>query len=60
MPMRSVVPSEHQQQLVEALVRSGRDQNASEVLRVGLHLIEVSSGAKTPSSARVFDRGTCD
>ncbi len=40
MPTRNVVLSEHQQQLVEALVQSGRYQNASEVLRAGLRLIE--------------------
>ena len=40
MPTRNVVLSEHQQQLVEALVQSGRYQNASEVLRDGLRLIE--------------------
>lgn len=40
MPTRNVVLSESQQQLVESLVRSGRYQNASEVLRDGLRLIE--------------------
>lgn len=40
MPTRNVVLSEHQQQLVESLVQSGRYQNASEVLRDGLRLIE--------------------
>jgi len=40
MPTRNVVLSEHQQQLVEKLVQAGRDQNASEVLREGLRLIE--------------------
>ncbi len=40
MPTRNVVLSEHQQRLVEALVQSGRYQNASEVLREGLRLIE--------------------
>ncbi len=40
MPTRNVVLSERQQQLVEALVQSGRYQNASEVLREGLRLIE--------------------
>jgi len=39
-PTRNVVLSEHQQQLVETLVQSGRYQNASEVLREGLRLIE--------------------
>jgi antitoxin ParD1/3/4 len=40
MPTRNVVLSEHQQHLVEALVQSGRYQNASEVLREGLRLVE--------------------
>jgi antitoxin ParD1/3/4 len=40
MPTRNVVLSEHQQRLVEALVQSGRYQNASEVLRDGLRLLE--------------------
>jgi antitoxin ParD1/3/4 len=40
MPTRNVVLSEQQQHLVEALVRSGRYQNASEVLRDGLRLVE--------------------
>ena len=40
MPTRNVVLSQHQQQLIETLVRSGRYQNASEVLREGLRLIE--------------------
>lgn len=40
MPTRNVVLSDHQQHLVETLVQSGRYQNASEVLREGLRLIE--------------------
>jgi antitoxin ParD1/3/4 len=40
MPTRNVVLSEHQHALVETLVQSGRYQNASEVLREGLRLIE--------------------
>ena len=40
MPTRNVVLSEHQQKLVETLGQSGRYQNASEVLREGLRLIE--------------------
>ena len=39
MPTCNVVLSEHQHQLVETLVQSGRYQNASEVLREGLRLI---------------------
>ncbi|WP_330082529.1 type II toxin-antitoxin system ParD family antitoxin [Methylocystis iwaonis] len=40
MPTRNVVLTERQEELIEALVRSGRYQNASEVLREGLRLIE--------------------
>jgi antitoxin ParD1/3/4 len=40
MPTRNVVISEHQHDFVETLVQSGRYQNASEVLREGLRLIE--------------------
>jgi len=41
MPTRNVVLTDHQAALVERLVSSGRYQNASEVLREGLRLIEV-------------------
>lgn len=40
MPTRNVVLTEHQANLVESLVSSGRYQNASEVLRDGLRLVE--------------------
>lgn len=40
MPTRNVVLTDHQASLVEQLVTSGRYQNASEVLREGLRLIE--------------------
>lgn len=40
MPTRNVVLTDHQARLVEQLVSSGRYQNASEVLREGLRLIE--------------------
>ncbi len=44
MATRNVVLSQHQHQLVEALVESGRFQNASEVLREeGLRLLRVGS-----------------
>jgi antitoxin ParD1/3/4 len=39
-PTRNVVLTEHQEKLIESLVGSGRYQNASEVLREGLRLIE--------------------
>jgi len=41
MPTKNVVLTDHQVSLVENLVVSGRYQNASEVLREGLRLIEV-------------------
>ena len=40
MPTRNVVLTDHQADLVEKLVSAGRYQNASEVLREGLRLIE--------------------
>ena len=40
MPTRNVVLTEHQVTLVARLVASGRYQNASEVLREGLRLVE--------------------
>lgn len=40
MPTRNLVLTDHQHELVETLVQSGRYQNASEVLREGLRLIE--------------------
>lgn len=40
MPTRNVVLTEHQTNLVVRLVTSGRYQNASEVMREGLRLIE--------------------
>lgn len=40
MPTRNVVLSQHQHELVESLVNSGSYQNASEVLREGLRLLE--------------------
>lgn len=40
MPTRNVVLTKRQQELIERLVESGRYQNASEVLRDGLRLLE--------------------
>lgn len=40
MPTRNVVLTDRQAKIVEQLVASGRYQNASEVLREGLRLIE--------------------
>ncbi|WBX82852.1 type II toxin-antitoxin system ParD family antitoxin [Sphingosinicella microcystinivorans] len=40
MPTRNVVLTDHQKDVIETLVQSGRYQNASEVLREGLRLVE--------------------
>ena len=40
MPTRNLVLTDHQTELIERLVASGRYQNASEVLREGLRLVE--------------------
>ncbi len=40
MPTRNVVLTDHQADMVDHLVASGRYQNASEVLRNGLRLVE--------------------
>ena len=40
MPTRNIVLTDYQAELVERLVDSGRYQNASEVLREGLRLVE--------------------
>ncbi len=40
MPTRNVVLTDHQADLIAKLVASGRYQNASEVMREGLRLIE--------------------
>lgn len=40
MPTRNVVLTDHHEKLIETLIRSGRYQNASEVLRAGVRLVE--------------------
>jgi len=50
MPTRNVVLTDHQADLVEQLVASGRYQNASEVLREGLRLVE---GREAEDAARL-------
>lgn len=40
MPTRNVVLTKRQEELLETLVASGRYQNASEVMRDGLRLVE--------------------
>ncbi len=63
MPTRNVVLSEHQHELVETLVHSGRYQNASEVLREGLRLIEERDrleGAKLKALKQAARQGWAD
>jgi antitoxin ParD1/3/4 len=40
MPTRNVVLTERHEKIIESLIASGRYQNASEVLREGLRLLE--------------------
>ncbi len=67
MPTRNVVLTERHETLIEALVQSGRYQNASEVMREGLRLVErreVEEAAKLDAlraaaltGLAAFDRG---
>jgi len=60
MPTRNLVLTEQQAQWVENLVRSGRYQNASEVLRDGLRLLqrrEAEEAAKLETIRRALDEG---
>lgn len=45
MPTRNVVVTDHQARMIDQLVASGRYQNASEVLRDGLRLVEERDAA---------------
>ena len=63
MPTRNVVITEHQQELIESLVESGRFQNASEVLRDGLRLVEQREdrdAAKLKALREAVDKGWAD
>lgn len=63
MATRNVVLSQHQHELVEVLVKSGRYQNASEVLREGLRLVEreqVEESAKIAVLRRAAELGWSD
>lgn len=63
MATRNVVLTEHQHALVEMLVTSGRYQNASEVLREGLRLLEreeAEEAAKVAVLRRAADEGWAD
>jgi len=45
MPTRNVVLTDHHARVIERLVKSGRYQNASEVMREGLRLVEQRDAA---------------
>ncbi|MFZ2854847.1 MAG: type II toxin-antitoxin system ParD family antitoxin [Rhodocyclaceae bacterium] len=63
MPTRNVVLTPHQAQFVEQLVSSGRYQNASEVLREGLRLIErreIEEDLRLAALKQVVDVGIAD
>lgn len=63
MATRNVVLSQHQHELVEELVKSGRYQNASEVLREGLRLLERQvdeDAAKIAVLRRATEQGWSD
>lgn len=63
MPTRNVVLTDQQHEFVEELVRSGRYQNASEVLREGLRLIEHrerEDAAKLAAMTAAADQGWAD
>ena len=63
MPTRNVVLSDHLHELVEELVRSGRYQNASEVLREGLRMIErqlTMDATKLQALRTAADQGWAD
>ncbi|MEO9589290.1 MULTISPECIES: type II toxin-antitoxin system ParD family antitoxin [Marinobacter] len=47
MATRNIVLTDHQSQVVDYLVASGRYQNASEVLRAGLRMVEEAESAYT-------------
>ena len=60
---RNVVLSQHQHELVESLVQTGRYQNASEVLREGLRLLErqeVEDAAKVAVLRDAAEKGWSD
>lgn len=59
MPTRNVVLTEQQTELIENLVHSGRYQNASEVLRDGLRLLqsrELEESAKLEAIRGALDQ----
>jgi antitoxin ParD1/3/4 len=63
MPTRNVVITDAQAELVEGLVKTGRYQNASEVLREGLRLVErqeARDAVKLAALREAIDAGIAD
>ena len=60
MPTRNVVLTDHQARLVERLVVSGRYQNASEVLREGIRLVERQEAAYAAGLRALREAGVAD
>jgi len=58
MPTRNVVLTDHQAELIERLVASGRYQNASEALREGLRLLE-SREAEDKARLKALREAVC-
>jgi antitoxin ParD1/3/4 len=62
-PTRNVVLTDSQEELIRTLVNSGRYQNASEVIREGLRLIErrqMEEAAKLDALRAAADTGIAD
>jgi antitoxin ParD1/3/4 len=63
MPTRNVVVTGHQAEMIDRLVTEGRYQNASEVLREGLRLVEARDAeyaAKLQAFREAVDVGIAD
>jgi antitoxin ParD1/3/4 len=58
MPTRNVVLTDHHEKVVADLVRSGRYQNASEVLREGLRLVEARE-AREAAKLKALQDAAC-
>jgi len=53
MPTRNVVLTEHQSEMLDDLVASGRFQNASEAMHAGLRLLESEEETRQALIARI-------
>ena len=53
MPTRNVVLTDHQAELIDRLVASGRYQNASEAVRAGIRMLEEEEEFRSALTARI-------